>query len=1074
VRKFGLLLIIHLFLLERVVAQSPNATINGLVLDPVGAAISGADVLVVNDVTGVQYATKSNGEGIYVVSNLPPGSYRIQVSNKGFKTIIKPDIVIHVQDALAINFTLPVGAVSEIVTISVGAPLINTSNASVSTVVDRQFVENMPLNGRSFHDLILLTPGVLTNTPQVSANNGNTGEFSVNGQRTESNYYTVDGVSANLGVPAGLVQNAGNSGSLPASTTLGTTQGLVSVDALEEFRVQTSTYSAEYGRNPGGQFSFVTRSGSNQWHGTAFDYLRNTIFDANDWFNNFFRRTKSPEHQNDFGGTLGGPVQIPGLYKGRDRTFFFFSYEGLRLLQPQAASVTDVPTVALRQSAPGPLQSLLNAFPLPSCPSSATNCATDLGNGFGQFVGTWSNPSSLDSYSLRLDEALSERLRLFFRFSATPSTVSTRNGSVDADPSAPVSVSARSETYTLGVTSQIATRSSNEFRFNHSSFEAGNLTQLDHFGGAVPFEALQVQGLDSSRPFYTVFTIVYAANFSTSAALTQYHSQGLQRQWNIVDTLATNFGRHLIKVGVDYRHLSPVQQYSDPSLFYEFAGPAAVQGNTPAFASAQSRFPAYPRFMNFSAFAEDEWRATGRLNLSVGLRWEVNPAPGAPTGNLPYTFQGDIGNPSGLMLARQGTPLWRTSWYNFAPRLGTAYVLHTDSRFQTVVRVGGGVFFDTGQQLGTSGYNGAGFSGTALYCSVPQFCAGPATFPLTPAQVFPPIPSPPVGPGLLVYGFAPHLQLPFTLQWNTSVSQAIGESQALTVSYVGANGRRLLQSNELDNLKGPAIGTLIYGKNGLTSDYDALQVQFQRRMSHGLQGLASYTWGHSIDYGSRNVALPYQRGNSDFDVRHSFSAALSYDLPHSSRNRVARVVLEGWALDDRFTARTGFPVTLNGNQSVNPVTLQTYNAGLDLVPNQPLYISGSQCVSVYGNPCPGGWAINRNAFTNPPIDPNTGLPTRAGNAPRNFVRGFGAWQMDLAVRRDFSIHNSLKLQFRAEAFDLFNHPNFGTINSEYCSPGPFCTFGESTATLARSLGGLSPLYQIGGPRSMQFAIKLMF
>jgi hypothetical protein len=327
-------------------AQSPNGVINGLVADPANRVVIGADVVVVNDVTAVQYTTKTNDEGIYVMPNLPPGTYRLQVSKVGFKTLIKPDIVLNVQDALSINFTLPVGAFHETVTVEGGASLVNTESAAASTVVDQKYVANMPLNGRSLQDLILLTPGVTTNSPQSPASF--TGEFSVNGQRTESNYYTVDGVSANTGIASVSPATAAISGALPASTALGTTQGLVSVDALEEFRVQSSTYSAEYGRSPGGQFAFSTRSGTNQWHGTGFDYIRNNVFDSNDWFNDYYGVPEPAERQNDFGGTLGGPVEIPGLFHGKGNTFFFFSYEGLRLDQPQAATLTDVPDASLR------------------------------------------------------------------------------------------------------------------------------------------------------------------------------------------------------------------------------------------------------------------------------------------------------------------------------------------------------------------------------------------------------------------------------------------------------------------------------------------------------------------------------------------------------------------------------------------------------------------------------------------------------------------------------------------------------------------------------------------------------
>jgi hypothetical protein len=301
-----------------------------------------------------------------------------------------------------------------------------------------------------------------------------------------------------------------------------------------------------------------------------------------------------------------------------------------------------------------------------------------------------------------------------------------------------------------------------------------------------------------------------------------------------------------------------------------------------------------------------------------------------------------------------------------------------------------------------------------------------------------------------VYGFEPHLQLPFTLQWNASLEQAMGKSQALTISYVGASGRRLLQLNQLNvGSANPDIGTVVFIKNGLTSDYHALQTQLQRRMSHGLQALASYTWSHAIDFGSRNNAFPSQRASSDLDVRHSFSAAVSYELPGTFHNRLTRLVVSHWGIDSRVSARTGFPVILNGPSRTDPVTLQRYFAGLDLIPNQATYLYGSQF--------PGGRSVNPDAFAIP-------APGQIGDSPRNFVRGFGSWQTDLALRRDFPLYENLKLQFRAEVFNMFNHPNFGTINPSYCAAGPSCTFGQANATLAKSLGGLNPIYQMGGTR----------
>ena len=405
-----------------------------------------------------------------------------------------------------------------------------------------------------------------------------------------------------------------------------------------------------------------------------------------------------------------------------------------------------------------------------------------------------------------------------------------------------------------------------------------------------------------------------------------------------------------------------------------------------------------------------------------------------------------------------------------------AYILRDTPGFETVLRAGGGVFFDTGQQLGSYGYQGPGFSAQNTFGGL---LGSPTSFPAATALVSPPIVNPPVPPYVTAYGFPAHLQLPYTLQWNASIQQALGKSQAVTVSFVGSHGSRLLEANSIDLSPPTKFGDgIVLLQSGLTSDYDALQVQFQRRLSNGLQALGSYTWSHSIDYGSYNFVVPYQRGNSDFDIRHNVTGALTYDLPNPPGGRFTRAVLHHWGLDDRFTARTGFPVPLQGGLTIDPQTGQNYYSGLDLVPGQPIYVHGSECAAIYndGLACPGGTAINPNAFSLPAgcssfsCPPGTGM----GNAPRNFARGFGAWQMDLALRREFPIHEGWKLQFRAEAFNVFNHPNFGTVSSTYCTAGPGCVFGQATATLANSLGGLSPLYQMGGPRSMQLALKLMF
>ncbi len=1059
-------------------AQNESATLSGRVSDPTGAAVAGAEVVLTNVETNVEQRTKTNSAGLYVFTGVRPGAYRVAAGSPGFKTLIKENLTLHVQDEIAENFSLSLGSVAETVTVNANDLHINTTDASVSTVVDQTYVRNMPLNGRSFQDLILLTPGIVTQTPQNTGQLGARGEFSVNGQRGESNYYTVDGVSANVGAVAGssMTDGAGASGSVAAATALGTTQALVSVDDLQEFRVQTSTYSAEYGRNPGGQFAFETKSGTNQWHGTAYEYLRNDYFDANDWFNDYLGVREPTLRQNDFGGTLGGPIRIPHLYNGKDKTFFFFSYEGLRLIQPQPATTKYVPSLCLRGDtascssgetpAPSALQPVLNAFAVPNRPEVLSSGQP---TGAAPFIASWSNPNSIDSSSIRFDHAVGDKLRLFFRFSDARSSSASRTAA--PTPSIQTTSAYIFRTYTAGASSLFPGSVSNEVRFNYSSNYATSRDVIGSFGGNTPVNLGQLTGIGTD--------VVFMVMGGQVVQLDQQQTSGAQRQWNLVETTNLSRGRHQFKFGMDYRRLAPLKSQT-ALVEFDYIATSSVEGNSPDAVTTEAVAPAYPLFTNFSAFAQDEWKMLPRLSLSLGLRWEVNPAPGVTQELKGYTLQGS--SPATWTVAPQGTPLWRTTWYNFAPRLGAAYVVRDAAEWETVIRGGGGVFFDTGQQAGSSSFSGEGFMAlkdladpsTGLY---PPFPGTGMTS--VPAIVNPP--QPPYDP-FGTFGFAPHLQLPYTLQWNGSIEQALGRSQALSVSYVGSHSSRLLVKRIVFSPLKPD-GTPVnpngrrfqIWENGLTGDYDSLQLQFQRRFSRGLTALASYTWSHCVDYGSEDYNLAFVRANCDMDVRHNFSGAFSYDLRNVGHTRFASAVLHHWGLDDRFTARTSFPVSLGGQLILDPATHQQLFAGLDLVPNQPVYIYGSQCASVYAAlfnsvlGCPGGRAINPNAFTNVPVDAN-GNPTRLGTAPRNFARGFGAWQMDLAVRREFPIRERLKLQFRAEAFNIFNHPNLGTIDSNLGS----ATFGQATATLAQSLGILSPLYQMGGPRSMQFALKLTF
>lgn len=1036
--KFWILLVAMCLLPLAVLSQSIDATISGGVTDPSGNFILDAYVQIANDATGIVYSARTNSLGMYLVPILPPGHYHVQVSKPGFKTIIKADVILNVQSAVALNFILPVGATSESVTVDASSSPMNTTNASVSTVVDRKFVENLPLNGRSFQDLISMTPGVVTQSPQ-STNEvvGAGGDFSVNGQRTESNYYTVDGVSANIGSGnGGGVGEAATGGTLAGSTALGTTQALISVDALEEFRVQSSTYSAEYGRSPGGQFSLVTRSGTDMLHGSAFDYLRNNFFDANDWFNDHYGDPIPALRQNDFGGTFSGPIWIPELYNGKDRSFFFASYEGLRLTQPVAATIQYVPDLFMRQEANAAMQPILNAFPIPNGLDYGTAASPSL----AEFAAPSSLPSSIDSTSVRIDHRLSSKLQLFFRTGIAPSSTVAR------PDFARTTTSINAQTYTFGATSAFSSSVANEFRLGYARSDSTQVGHLDDFGGATPVNLAAAMGAGAYRNV-TSAVILYIPGIG-SPIMETYYGNNSGRQWNLVDTLNKLAGHHTLRFGVDFRHIkSPI---GPPTVqpYAVFESTQSILTGTPALPYVFNFVPATPLFNQVALFAQDEWRATSRISISAGLRWEVDPPPTEANGKDAYTLLGNMSDPASLTVAPRGAALWKTGWYNFAPRLGVAWTARNRQGSETVVRAGAGVFFDSADEVAALGFSGLGFRAYQVESG--------AQLPFTASQLV--VPTSVTAPytSATITAFPFHLQLPYTLQWNTSVQQALGKDQSLTLSYVAAAGRRLIGVQQLSLTRlNPNFGAVQYFAAGITSNYQALQLQFQRSVAKGIQALGSYTWSHSLDFGSNSTALPLRRGNSDFDVRQNLQGGVSWDLPTLINSRSAAILLNDWGIDARLNVRTAFPITLGGNLITDPATGSQYAGGLNIAAGQPIYLHGPQY--------PGNKAINKAAFSLPP----TGT---SGTAPRNFVRGFGAAQFNLAARRDFHLHDALVLHFRAETFNLFNHPTFGYVDPTYTD----ALFGQATKMLNGSLGTVASEYQQGGSRSMQFALRLTF
>jgi hypothetical protein len=1052
-------------------AQSATATLSGTVIDERGAFIPAVNITLLNLSTALQRHATTDYQGAYVVPLLPPGRYNVTAQHDGFTTVEIRNVVLNTGDQLALRVKLKVGEIGETVNIIEDASSIQQS-ADVGTVVNRNFVENLPLNGRSFQSLFELTPGVLL----TGATFNEQGQFSVNGQRANANYFMVDGVSANIGVSAGAAPGQSAGGSLPALSALGSTNNLVSVDALEEFRILTSSYAPEFGRTPGAQISIITRSGTNRFSGTAFNYFRNDALDAGDWFANSKGLRRPAIRQNDFGGVLGGPII-------EDRAFFFFSYEGLRLRQPQFA-ITEVPSASARRIAPPALKPFLNAYPIPNGPETH--------NGFAEFAASYSDPSHLNATSLRIDAAASQRLALFGRLNYAPSNTNQRGSTIVPGFSVNTVVNPRlalslndlshvelnTETFTVGATYSFSPTILNELRANWSRVRGATSFALDDFGGAVPLPPALLSPAASLQD--AGFQFLLAGGTNTSLMVGK-NVDNLQRQINLVDSLTLIRGPHQLKFGVDYRRLSPVYNslgYSQSVLYEGVPGSpplgTALSGlalRVQVFAGAGSRFPI---FNNFSAYAQDTNRMTRRMTVTYGLRWEFNPPPTEARGNSPIAVRG-LDNIATLTLAQRGTPLWKSTYGNFAPRMGIVYQVSKEPGRELLLRAGMGLFYDLG-----NGQAAQGFGSVFPFVAVKDFIN--VQYPLTPEQALaPPLSlAPPFG---TIVAFDPNLKLPRTAQWNVALEKSMSSNQTLRVAYVGAMGRSLLREDVLLN-PNPNFTVVRVTRNAAQSNYNALQLQYGRRLSQGLQALASYTWSRSTDNSSRDslprlrfgdpARFPVEgvtdtgegsiiqntgRDPSDFDVPHSFTAALTYNLPKPRVGFIGSALFRNWSVDAIVRARTATPVNIVVRSEVIGEDLILELQRPDLNPSLPLYLRDPTVA--------GGRRINRAAFS---------IPTqiRQGSLAYNALRGFAFSQFDLSLRRQFSLGERLRLQLKAEVFNLLNHPNFGNPVNTLSSD----SFGQSTQMLGRSLGnggingGLSPLYQIGGPRSVQLALRL--
>ncbi len=614
---------------------------------------------------------------------------------------------------------------------------------------------------------------------------------------------------------------------------------------------------------------------------------------------------------------------------------------------------------------------------------------------------------------------------------------------------------ANTRTLTLGSTWAFRSNFLNDFRFNASSQQGEAENNLELYGGTPFDQNLLLYGSDSPVNFSMAGVALVEQLFVGSPGKSR------QRQIQLVENISITSGGHRIKFGIDFRRLNPVY---DPRINNTISIPnlASLSNGTVNYIGRAFE-AARPQFENYSLYVQDAWRATRRLSLDFGLRWEFNPTPTEADDRLPRIVTGIVDfDVTGAVIAPVGTPFYKTFYNAFAPRFGFAYQFREQQGSETVVRGGFGMYYDLGNGSVAGGWP---FEGNKQVMNTP--------FPLS-AQVAAP---PAITTSNTTFrSFDRNLKLPLTYQWNLGVEQSFGKGQVGSLSYVAAVGRDLVNPITLNNplidpntgLPGarpnPNFGSLVYVFNGPSSDYHSLQAQYRVRLRDRLNALVNYTWSHAIDEVSSEVtATALERGNADFDVRHNFSAAFTYLIPSAERSSFARALTRGWSLSGILHMQTAQPINIASGQLTRADGTR-FSVRPDLVLGQPIYIDDPSV--------PGGRRFNSDAFKPPPNiagRPNT--PARQGTLGRNVLRRLPLEQVDLSLSRSFRFTETSNLMLKVDAFNVFNLPMFSGFDTNYLVRE---TFGVPFTTLNTGLGGLNQLFQLGGPRSIQLSARLNF
>ena len=948
--------------------------VSGMVQDSSGGALGDASVTVINYDTGIRRSAHTSPSGDYTIGALPPGNYKVTSRKAGFQTVARLDIRVTEGETTNVDFSMYVGSMREVITIRGAPPDMNTEDAAAGTRIARDTSDALPATGRGLLEVAQLAPGVVS-TPAAQ---GEAGQFSVNGQRANANYFSVDGVSGNSGVTGGATPAQFSGGTLPAMTALGSLSTLAPDDDIDEVHIQTSGFAPEFGHTPGAQMQITTRSGTNEIHGALSAAGRSQTFDANDWLNNRASLGRSPAAFFDAGAMAGGPLR-------RDRTFAFASFETMRLDSPFTEEEA-VPSVASRASGPLRLQPVLRAFPSPNGPL--------LSGGGALLIESASQPARFLAATVRVDHALTARVSLFARYQFTPSSAETGFAQIDHSRF-------RNQSVTVGSSALISPNISNDLRFNLARATVESSWMDTGQGGAQPADLTSIFG--TSTP--TATNLYGFAIGGIGQILSGEASHSRQSQWEAADTMSWTHSAHNIRLGVDQILLTPSRDQLASTIAGSYATLTALLVNGPMTVSQSQAAAASSHIEAMALFAQDTWRIGSRLTLNYGARWEITPAPSH----------------------EPATSSWPLRFTQVAPRVGLAW----QAMRATVLRAGWGTFYNTEFAAATDPINAFPFNRW-------QFGIQSGALPIAPLS------SLSTGPGV-----GANLRLPFANEWNVAIDHEFGRNDVLTASYVGSEGRRLLRweaaAGGIDALAVSPVAT-----NNGHSNFHALELHYRRKLSPGIEGLASYTWSHSVDNGSWDSGTFLAgSGNADhgpaaFDVRHNFSSGLIW------RRR-------GWLLSGLVSARTGFPIDVLASENVLGFGFDD-SPRPNLVGNVPVWIDDASV--------PGGRRLNPLAFAVPPRN-------QQGNLARNAIRGFGMAQLDVALEREFAVREGV-LSLRLEAFNVLNHPQFADPVRFLDSP----LFGLRPSMLDSMLGGgtpnsgLTPAFQQGGARVLQLGVRL--